>query len=77
MSKSKADTKRRILAVYRILKVNNMLTLREIKSRLSSYYQIDVSRTTLYDDLNTITEFDFVEMKRIGGKVYYYLSRSD
>lgn len=44
MSKSKADTKRRILAVYRILKVNNMLTLREIKSRLSSYYQIDVSK---------------------------------
>ena len=75
MSKSKADTKRRILAVYRILKVNNMLTLREIKSRLSNYYQIDVSRTTLYDDLNAITEFDFVEMKRMGGKVYYYLSK--
>ena len=75
MSKSKADTKRRILAVYRILKVNNMLTLREIKSRLSSYYRIDVSRKTLYDDLNTITEFDFVETKKIGGKVYYYLSK--
>ena len=77
MSKSKADTKRRILAVYRILKVNNMLTLREIKSRLSSYYRIDVSRKTLYDDLNAITEFDFVETKKIGSKVYYYLSRSD
>ena len=75
MSKNKADTKRRILAVYRILKVNNMLTLREIKCRLSSYYQIDVSRTTLYDDLNAITEFDFVEMKRMDGKVYYYLSK--
>lgn len=75
MSKSKADTKRRVLAVYRILKVNNMLTLREIKSRLSSYYQIDVSRKALYDDLYAITEFDFVEMKKIGGKVYYYLSK--
>lgn len=75
MSKSKADTKRRVLAVYRILKVNNMLTLREIKSRLSSYYQIDVSRTTLYNDLYAITEFEFVEMKRIGGKVYYYISK--
>ena len=72
---SKADTKRRILAVYRILKVNNMLTLREIKSRLSSYYQIDASRKTLYDDLNAITEFDFVETKKIGCKVYYYLSK--
>lgn len=77
MSKSKADTKRRILAVYKILKVNNMLTLREIKSRLSSYYQIDVSRKTLYDDLNAITEFDFVESKKIGSKVYYYMRRSD
>ena len=75
MSKSNADTKRRVLAVYKILKVNNMLTLREIKSRLSSYYQIDVSRTTLYDDLYAITEFEFVEMKRIGGKVYYYISK--
>ena len=75
MNKSKADTKRRILAIRRILQVNNMLTLREIKSRLSSYYQIDVSRTTLYDDLYAITEFEFVEMKRIGGKVYYYISK--
>ena len=75
MSKSKADTKRRILAIRRILQVNNMLTLREIKSRLSSYYQIDVNRKTLYDDLYAITEFEFVEMKRIGGKVYYYISK--
>ena len=75
MNKSKADTKRRILAIRRILQVNNMLTLREIKSRLSSYYQIDVSRKTLYDDLNTITEFDFVETKKISGEVYYYLSK--
>ncbi len=77
MNKSKADTKRRILAIRRILQVNYMLTLQEIKNRLSSYYQIDVSRKTLYDDLNTITEFDFVETKKIGGKVYYYLRRSD
>ena len=75
MSKSKADTKRRILAIRRILQVNNMLTLQEIKNRLSSYYQIDVSRKTLYDDLYAITEFEFVEMKRIGGKVYYYISK--
>ena len=59
-------SKIRVLAVERIMMENRSWTANEIKSRLKSQYDMDVSRQAIYSDLRAIDRF--IPLEAIEGR---------
>lgn len=73
----KDDSKRRILALERIMLSGKPISLRGIISRLDSEYDIQVERKTVYADLADLTRYENIQVVGAGRYTCYQLIKGE
>lgn len=68
----------KILAIERILQKNpNGITMEQILDKLFIEYGIKAERKGVYNNINALTRFMPICLKRISNNHFYYLQRSE